>query len=378
MGGNVLRSWGGLPRMAVGSVIGALSFEGLKSSFEAFLGRAKDVREMSEQLEMSTDQTQKWQKAVDRLGLSFGGLQNVIETLNQKRIEAFKDPTARAQFTALGIDAQTILNTKGVDSSEFTKRVLQAGGKNEFMRKALADLIGRRGVKYTGAAGLVDSMQADMPKGAIDEAFRAEQGQKKFFKALARPWTFLMSAIRRNPYAPKENFPDENAPAIPTPSAPAPMADPMADVLKEKHFDFLEKQEEAEKRLRDVQRQGMTIEQRRLSIQKEMVPLRQKIKLLQSMELNDAGKLKLIELQTEMQGYQNELDNEKKKPPILPFQMSATAMDKVGLYGASSASYFGGGANSGYAGIQMAANDHLEEIKDHLRVMKNEAQKNKF
>src|SRR5674476_1665943 len=70
VGSGLSSSWGGIGKGMVGGIIGALSFDAIKGSFESFLNRASGLRELSEQLEMGTDETQKWQKAVEKLHLS--------------------------------------------------------------------------------------------------------------------------------------------------------------------------------------------------------------------------------------------------------------------------------------------------------------------
>ena len=93
-----------------GGIIGALSIEGMRSistkvmaSFGSFVGKASGIQELSEQLAMGTDETQKWQKAVDELGLSFGGLQAVLAAISQTRTEALTDRKVRDKYDALGV-----------------------------------------------------------------------------------------------------------------------------------------------------------------------------------------------------------------------------------------------------------------------------------
>ncbi len=189
------KSWGGIGKGIVGGIVGALSFQAVKGSFDAFLNKAKYIKDLSEQMEMGAESTQKWERAADALGLSFGGMQSVLTAIAQKRQEALSDPKAAGLFERLGIARDAVRNTAGVDESEFAKMVLNAGRQGDDSRAALGEIVGRRGLKYAAAAGEYDQAEAPISDADIRMADSYDRTQKRVQTTAQRFWSKLLASI---------------------------------------------------------------------------------------------------------------------------------------------------------------------------------------
>lgn len=278
-----------------------LGFEAIKSSFESFLQRASGLRELSEQLEMSADATQKWEKAVDRLGLSFTQLQTVLNAIQSKRIEALTDLKAADTFNRLGIARQDVLNLQGVDASEFARRVMLAGQGGGMNRKIVGELIGRRGLKYLATAGLQPDMSADFDKQALDAAHGAEIAQKRAGYFVGRIWGAIVSnwvdlftgsddpapawqrIAKRNLSVFGIGGPHSGAGLSPMGASAVgttggAVHDPLSSVRAEKYMELQDRIDAAREGEVESERALMTIGERRKSIQKEMLDIANKMK----------------------------------------------------------------------------------------------------
>src|ERR1035437_2782063 len=159
VGAGLNQSWGGMGKGIVGGVIGALSFEAVKSSFSAFLDKARGIKDLSEQMNMGTDETQKWSKAVDNLGLSFGGLQTVLASIEQTRGEAMTDRKMRDKYRVMDIE---IMGERNTGTSEFAQKVMAAAGKDAAARAAFVDLYGKRAEKFIPVGGAYAQAEPDI------------------------------------------------------------------------------------------------------------------------------------------------------------------------------------------------------------------------
>lgn len=218
IGAGVSKSWGGIGKGMIGGIVGALSFEAVKGSLEQFLDRAKYIKDLSEQMDMGAQATQKWEKASDRLGLSFGGMQSVLTSIAQARQEALTDPKAAEKFERLGISRKSVLDTKGVDNSEFAKMVLNAGRSGDENRAALGDIVGKRGLKYAATAEMFDKMSAPISDMDMAVAEQAEQGAKKIKGLMTRFWSGTLAGVNQLVEEHKER---KDAEAKAAPSRPA-------------------------------------------------------------------------------------------------------------------------------------------------------------
>src|SRR6185437_8922867 len=102
---EISHSWG---KGVLGGILGAFSFEAVKGVVESFISSAKEIKDISEQLDMSTDATQKWAKAADDVGQSLQAVYSVLSAIQSKRQEALRDPKAADLFSAMGIDRNAV------------------------------------------------------------------------------------------------------------------------------------------------------------------------------------------------------------------------------------------------------------------------------
>ena len=83
--------------------------EGLKSGLEWFVETGKEIKEQSEQVDMSAEAWQKWSQAVEDSGQSVSGLMRVVESLHGKFTDALSDPKARGELSRLGFSDAEIM-----------------------------------------------------------------------------------------------------------------------------------------------------------------------------------------------------------------------------------------------------------------------------
>ena len=315
---------------------GYMGFEAIKNSFEGFLQRAAGIKELAEQLDMSAEATQKWSKAVDRLGLSFGAMQNVLTTIQQKRLEAAKDPAAAGLFSGLGISRADVLDTRGLNASDFAQRVLQSSN-----RGALGQLIGNRGLKYSGAAGLFDQMTPDMNQAALATATMAEVGKKQALGLMDRMYSHL---LRISPLVNslmllggRGGKPGNTAGSSIASTSNASIYDPLQTAVANEREKNAEKIADAQEREHEAERRNMPIAERRLSVEKEIAVVKAKIKSLDftAPETEEQRTARLVELA----GYRGKLAGLTGELREHPLNFAADNLAKVGLYGASSVSF---------------------------------------
>lgn len=160
---------------------GAL-LSGAKSLFNTIADTADEIKDLSDQLEISTDEVQRLQVAADKVGVRFNVVGAAIRKIEDLRASAATgDKGAVGIFAALGIDpsqgtAVEIL-TKAVEASE-------AAGRGSKQQAALFDLVGTKAgilrnivieLNNLGGIKIIDQDALD----AIDEA-------NNQFKALKR------------------------------------------------------------------------------------------------------------------------------------------------------------------------------------------------
>ena len=350
------KSWSvpSLVKGAIGGIAGALSFEAVKASFEGFLNRAAELKEISEQLEMSAEQTQKWQIAADKLGLSLGGIQNVMQIIQAKRLEAAKDKSAAGMFTDLGISRSAVLDTEGVDASSFAKRVMNAASKNP---RAWTELVGRRFAKYSKVAGGFDSASAPMDDEALEIAHKAEQSKKSVMRVIDKGWStglvnvldFSLSGLARKAAAAfltpfgLSSFAflrshsgaaasGSGAAGSESPAAPGGQSmpyDPLSEAEATKHAKSML---ELEERLEEARRRNMTHGERRNSLLKEEKDLQEKISYLTMLK---EGHEASYEQEQELTKDQIKLEQLKTELRDKPPELSADALAKAGLFSGS-------------------------------------------
>jgi hypothetical protein len=298
---DVGRSWGGIGKGMVGGIAAFMGFEFLKSTFDSFLQKASGIREMSEQLEMSAEATQKWEKAADRLGISFGTVQAALTAIQSKRVEALRDPKAASIFEQLGIDRKSVIDLEGVNSSDFAKMVMKAAGQNPDARRLYEDIVGRRGEKTRGTADTVDSEIADFSDASISVAAATERGYKKMSSLPGRLWAQILTKWPDLiPGFPQgylsarwlgTSLPDMGSAGHPTaratgqmfgPPAPTPgesqdVHDPLISVREAQAAGRAERTLAADERIEEARRRNMTRSEARNSEEKERLSIQKQI-----------------------------------------------------------------------------------------------------
>jgi hypothetical protein len=149
---------------------GALSVAAVTGFAHSVVEAADRVGELSEQLNMSTDDVQKFQMAAKLYGVKFEAVASAIMRINDARTAALtSDGAQRAAFEKLGISVADLSNA-ALGSEEVLVRVgtvLNANRNNAEMMAAAADLLGLKLTKAAMAAATVKDL------GPID-LFKAE------------------------------------------------------------------------------------------------------------------------------------------------------------------------------------------------------------
>ena len=389
-------SWGGIGKNFAAGLAGMFTVQGLKSGLDWFINTGKEIKEQSEQVDMSTDSWQKWSKAIDDSHLSISGFMRIVETLRQKRTEALTDPKVRGKFTRVGLSDADI--TGDMDMSEFTKRVLAAANRGDQQRSYVADLIGNRGLKY-GSASILEKQEKAKPKFSTEDIKNADEADsmmKKVYGAIGRAiigavetlrngyriafWSkkdWHMDALNRGmelgKYADPEVLKEQArrkaeaaAKAAAKAAANQPYKeknvekDPMDAKLAQQREEIALHEQERQQRLLDSQRGLMTIGDRRASIMGEMPKLAAQIaernaKMKGEAFLTDAqkkelegvtGKARQFEINALRTKFQDQTDNlrvrynkdtsDLKEKPI---NYNVDSMAKTGLYSASNVAF---------------------------------------
>lgn len=161
------------------AMAGFEAFEGVKGAVEWFIDSGNQIKDISEQLGMSTDQWQKWADAVQQAGLQTEGFARVIESLKQKRTEALTDPKARAELSQLGFTDADI--SGNMSTSDFTRKALEnATNGGPYAKKAFDTIAGVEGVRYTRALDYLPQAQSVF----TDENIKQAQATQKALHGL--------------------------------------------------------------------------------------------------------------------------------------------------------------------------------------------------
>ena len=358
VGAGLNQSWGGMGKGIVGGVIGALSFEAVKSSFSAFLDKARGIKDLSEQMNMGTDETQKWSKAVDNLGLSFGGLQTVLASIEQTRGEAMTDRKMRDKYRVMDIE---IMGERNTGTSEFAQKVMAAAGKDAAARAAFVALYGKRAEKFIPVGGAYAQAEPDISPESEAAAKRAEKTSHFISNWFDRTVSGVVDgigtvaeAIRRHDWRgfkieEERRLATESDKAKPgttknttgvlrmdlaIPEDPLDTQELEANVAKE--TEGKGKRLEAEERLKEIQRQNMSKGDRRASLQEELANVDAKIKSLAPFLdiLNEADKTRLTGYRIQHETLTGEL-----KEKTNPIQLGADGLAKSGLFSGSALNF---------------------------------------
>jgi hypothetical protein len=349
-----------------GGIIGALSIEGMRAvsgkimaSFGNFVQKASGISNLAEQMNMGTDETQKWAKAVDDLNLSFGGLQAVLATIEQTRTEALTDRKARDKYSALGID---IMGQRDTGNSDFAQMVFDAGAKDDAGRAAFIDLLGKRAGKFIPIGNAYAKAKAPISEEAIGAGKEAQRAERE----LSNLWTTLWGRLVTTVVKTAKTFGEASVPGArreasirravadlafdPYATKPAKAGGLVEDPLETAELaadvkgegEWKDKHEQAEDRLREIQLKNMGASARRASLQTELATVDSKIKNLAPFLdiLGESDKTRLAGYRIQHETLTGELrDTEEKhtKPPMI----GSDALAKVGLFSASALNMIG-------------------------------------
>ena len=149
---------------------GALSVAAVTGFAHSIVQAADRVGELSEQLNISTDDVQRFQMAAQLYGVKFESVASAIARVNDARTSALSGNGAQlAAFERLGISV-TDLSNASLGSEQVLVRIgviLNANRNNAELMAAAADLLGLKLTKAAMAAGTIKDL------GPID-LFKAE------------------------------------------------------------------------------------------------------------------------------------------------------------------------------------------------------------
>jgi hypothetical protein len=168
---SISEKFGSSFKSAVSSQLaGALSIAAVTGFAHSVVQAADRVGELSEQLNMSTDDVQKFQMAAKLYGVKFESVASAIARINDARQSAISgDKTQLAAFEQLGISVSDLTNAS-LGSEQVLVRigeVLNANRNNAVLMAAATDLLGLKLTKAAMAAGTLKDL------GPID-LFKAE------------------------------------------------------------------------------------------------------------------------------------------------------------------------------------------------------------
>jgi len=379
-----------------------LGFDALKGMLDSFISKASGLRELSEQMGIGADETQRWQKAADHLGLSAQGMITVLNGVRDAAVAALTDPKKAELFNRLGIPREDVTAAAhGRNLSEFTRSVLSAGGKDEESRSNLRDIAGARAEKYIPVGDEFKKVTADLDKAALDLAHSAELLEKaagnsvgsifskaivglgslvpgsdannKLSYALSLRWNALKSGDFKRAFQMHWDAVSDwegGAGHFGGPKGTSEI-DPMPSLIAQKDAERRDRTDEAQRSERDHERELMTIGDRRNSIAQERLRIAQKIKEVEARtppltmkseeEKKDFEAKKLEEiarLRGEDAGYALQL---RQKPE----QFGVDSLSKSGLYSGAALAF---NSDLGIGQKQLQVQQRMEH---HLFIIAN-------
>lgn len=140
---------------------GALSIAAVTGFAHSVAEAADRVGELAEQLNISTDDVQKFQMAANLYGVKFEAVASAITRINDARTAAISnDGPQRAAFEKLGLSVQN-LSDRSLGSEQVLIALgekLNANRNNAEMMAAAADLLGLKLTKAAMAAGTIKDL----------------------------------------------------------------------------------------------------------------------------------------------------------------------------------------------------------------------------
>jgi hypothetical protein len=142
-------------RSSVGAQLGgALSVAAIGAFASKVIETADAIGDLSEQLNISTDDVQRLQVLAGQTGISFEAMAKSITAVSQERLKAIEEGgKAREYFRALGLDVSE-LNKNSVSNIEIIRRMAEShenAGKSAQTQAALIGILGEKAFKAAGA-----------------------------------------------------------------------------------------------------------------------------------------------------------------------------------------------------------------------------------
>lgn len=328
---DVAESWTGAGKSIVASLGGYMGFQAVKDFIGSIFSRVGELKDMSEQFDISTDSVQEWEKALRKAGLSTNLFFRALETLRTKRAEALETPSKMGAFSRLGLEGMA----RGAATDVELLRAMLGSGAS---RVELNEMLGRGGGKlratlpFLGGQPLFSEQDVE----DIDKAGKFWQNIKDFaravgakilmtnvdFKGMAEKLIFLF-----NPTLAAKRMADRLANEQTKKNAEAKArADEQRELsiraqiedeqrADEEAADRNHKLEAAQQKLKDVRRKGMTPGEQKVALRGELELAQERIQFWQDLQdLDPSYKLKFLEAQTKAAELRNELNPLSKGP----------------------------------------------------------------
>jgi len=149
-------------RSSVGSQLGAaLSVAAIGAFTKKVIDTVDAIGDLSEQLNISTDDVQRLQVLAGQTGVSFEAMAKSITAVSQERLKAIEEGgKAREYFQALGLSVAE-LNDKSLSNIELIERMGQAhqdSGKSAQTQAAMIAILGEKAFKAAGAISKIKEL----------------------------------------------------------------------------------------------------------------------------------------------------------------------------------------------------------------------------
>ncbi len=194
-------------RGSIGAQLGAaLSVAAVTSFVSKVIETTDAIGDLSEQLNISTDDVQRLQVLASQTGVSFETMAKSITKVSQERLKAIEEGgKAREYFAALGISVSE-LNDKSLSNIELITRMGQAhqdAGKSAQTQAAIMELLGEKAFKAAGAIskinelGPINLITKEQIDGIGRMADRIDEIKRQMLVQAAPSVNFFADAIER-------------------------------------------------------------------------------------------------------------------------------------------------------------------------------------
>lgn len=210
LGKSIRGHLGGELRGLGASLAGVFTIGAVKRFASEVVEMVQDIKDMSELLEMSTEDVQRLQKAASEAAIPFTRVVSALQRIEAEKAKALTgDEKSRSLFSMLGIDPGK------AGALDILKQTVEASKRGAIENAAAFDLLG---AKVGGLKRVVDELNqlgqlkvmSDEDVARIDQASKALENAWRLFKVDAAPVIVeLLNAARVAVQAPgilKENL----------------------------------------------------------------------------------------------------------------------------------------------------------------------------